>query len=152
IAQYTLQPKRPAKNKKGRYYYQRLHETNSGYKENNWLLPEINAIVEAGVGHIVELGCGNGHFLRAASKVVDRVTGIDFAVSPLLDNLPPNVEFHQLDVVADKLPGGDLACSADVLEQIAEEDIAKAIGNIRRTAPLQYHLVACYDDGHSHET
>lgn len=133
-------------------YYQNLHESDDGYKINNWLVSELPVLQSSGAKTIVEIGCGNGKFIRAASAIADSVTGVDFAASPSLADLPHNVRFAQRNVVTDDLPTGELACSADVLEHFKREDIVDVVAKIHTVAPKQYHLIACYDDGHSHET
>jgi len=133
-------------------YYQDLHENDQGYQINNWLVPELPLLKNAGARRIVEIGCGNGRFIRAAAEVAESVIGIDFASSPLLNELPENAAFMQKDVVTEELPTGDLACSADVLEHFATDEIVNLAQKIHRIAPKQYHLIACYDDGHSHNT
>lgn len=138
--------------RKDRAYFQTLHESDIGYHNNNWLLPEAPALRQAGAKTIVEIGCGNGRFLRAASEFAEQVIGVDTAESPLLADIPANARFERLDIVENALPAGDLVCSADVLEQIAPDDILDVLRKLHDAAPRQYHLVACYDDGHTHET
>ena len=133
-------------------YYQKLHESDEGYQVNNWLFSELPTLKDCGARTIIEIGCGNGRFIRAASTIAEKIIGVDFAASPSLADLPRNVTFVQCNVVTDELPTGDLACSADVLEHFKREDIVDVVGKIHSIAPKQYHLIACYDDGHSHET
>lgn len=133
-------------------YYQGLHERDTGYRTNNWLVPELPRLGAAAAGTIVEIGCGNGRFLRAAAAVAAQVIGVDFARSPLLADLPEKVRFVQADVVRDELPRGDLCCSADVLEHFQAADVLAVLARLHAIAIHQYHLIACYDDGHSHAT
>jgi len=147
---FLIPPKSTIRN--DRAFLQSLHDENAGYQTNNWLLPELLALRLSGAKTIVEVGCGNGRFLRAASEFAERVIGLDTAKSPLLVNLPANVAFRQLDIVESAPPEGDLVCSADVLEQIPADDILEVLRKLHEAGPRQYHLIACYDDGHSHQT
>ncbi|WP_072389306.1 methyltransferase domain-containing protein [Hyphomicrobium sp. CS1BSMeth3] len=133
-------------------HYQELHENDNGYQANNWLVPELPHLIGTKARRILEIGCGNGRFIRAAAEIADTVIGIDFAASPLLKDLPPNVQFVQHNVVTEELPTADLACSADVLEHFTLEEIVNVVRKLHAAAPKQYHLIACYDDGHSHHT
>jgi 2-polyprenyl-3-methyl-5-hydroxy-6-metoxy-1,4-benzoquinol methylase len=133
-------------------YYQSLHDRDVGYRTNNWLVGELDAILARQPRSLVELGCGNGHFLRAAAPHINEVIGVDWAKSPQLDNLPDNVRFMQSDITKADLPQADIACSADVIEHFSPDTIGMVISALRKAAPLQYHVIACYHDGHSHLT
>lgn len=133
-------------------FYQRLHREDHLYQENNWLLDDIDKIAETGCDTIVELGTGNGLFARSIAGYVRSVIAIDWAKSPLMSNLPSNCSFIQADISGDDLPRADLMCSADVLEHIPYEKLQHAVGRWVNLAPLQHHIIACYDDGHSHLT
>lgn len=131
-------------------YYQQVHETNNAYKTNNWLISEIEAILSISPQSILEVGCGNGRFLAAVSGCVDRVIGIDWARSPILDEVGASVTFEIADITRDELPKADVVCSADVLEHIAPHLLRSTVRRLHRAGPHQYHVIACYDDGHSH--
>ena len=133
-------------------YYQALHENDHGYMTNNWLVPELPFLKQAGAQKIVEIGCGNGRFLRAAAAIAHEVVGLDFAASPALVDLPSNCRFIQRNVVSEPIPSAQLICSADVLEHFRLEDVIQVVGKLHRAAPKNFHLIACYDDNHSHET
>lgn len=131
-------------------YYQHIHQTNDAYKVNNWLVPEIDAMLSISPKSVLEVGCGNGRFLAAIRGRVERVTGVDWARSPVLDELGVSVDFEMRDVTRDELPKADLVCSADVLEHIAPEWLQQTLQRLHRAGRDQYHVIACYDDGHSH--
>jgi SAM-dependent methyltransferase len=131
-------------------YYQRIHEINNAYKLNNWLVPEIESILSISPRSILEVGCGNGRFLAAVSGRVDRVIGIDWARSPILDEIGGPVIFERADITRDALPKADIVCSADVLEHIAPDLLQSTVQRLHRAGFHQYHVIACYDDGHSH--
>lgn len=131
-------------------YYQALHERDIGYKTNNWLISEFDKIAAAQPRKLLEIGCGNGRFLAAAAEVIPEVIGLDFAKSPELEKMPPNVSFQQADLLTCELPQVDLVCSADVLEHFPFEQLSHIAGKLSSAGRLQYHVIACYDDGHSH--
>lgn len=134
-------------------YYQALHDNDAGYRDNNWLLPELAAIVRlCGRGHVAEIGCGNGRFTKAMSAEIQRVHAFDWARSPNMEELPFNVTFHQGDVRSTAIPPVDAVCSADVLEHFAPSELPPLIEKFSNASPSQHHVIACYDDGHSHLT
>ena len=131
-------------------YYQNVHQTNGAYKANNWLISEIDALLSVEPKSILEVGCGNGRFLAAIRDRVERVIGVDWAKSPVLEELGVSNVFQLRDVTRDELPCADLVCSADVLEHIAPDLLRPALHRIHEAGREQYHVIACYDDGHSH--
>jgi len=131
-------------------YYERMHTENVGYKQNNWLVEYLPALLKVNPRHLVEVGCGNGKFLRHAAPVIDRITGCDWVETPTLPLNCPNVDFKQIDLMQDAVPMGDIVCSADVLEHMPVESVPKVLTTLASAAPLQFHVIACYDDGHSH--
>lgn len=140
-------------------YYQNLHDQNTAYQKNNWLIPEIDNILTLLGGaecakqlSLSEIGCGNGAFTIAASSVFKRVFAFDWARAPSLEFLPENITFNQGDIRAAFLDNCDIACSADVLEHFSFEDLPGIVSKICASARHQYHVIACYDDDHSHLT
>jgi len=130
-------------------FYDRQH-LDAQYRQNNWLLDQVPVLKRANPGTVIEVGCGNGRFLRAMAPHVRKVIGIDWAFSPELTGLPGNVQLLRLDIVSGQIPAGDLICSADVLEHLAPRDVEPVVAKLTRTAAYQHHVIACYDDGHSH--
>jgi SAM-dependent methyltransferase len=137
---------------RSRSYYQHVHQTNEAYKINNWLISEIAAILSVEPKSVLEVGCGNGRFLAAIKDRVQRVVGVDWAESPMLTQLGISDLFERCDITRDELPKVDLVCSADVLEHIAPELLPSTIRRLHSAGTEQYHVIACYDDGHSHLT
>jgi len=137
---------------KDAYYYQELHSNDYGYQNNNWLVSELETISKLHPESLLEIGCGNGRFISAIAETVPKVIGVDFAKSPMISNLPSNVNFLECDVIDGSLPTANLVCSADVLEHFPFEIIRDVLRKILNAGPLQYHIIACYDDGHSHAT
>lgn len=133
-------------------YYQELHDENDAYQANNWLVEEKSSILKAKPRSILEVGCGNGAFSLVAAGDVEKVYAVDWAMSPKFSDRPANVEFVRRDVTQDQLPKADVVCSADVLEHFTPWNVTKVLENCSKAGPLQYHVIACYDDGHSHLT
>ncbi len=135
-------------------YYQSLHETSTDYQQSNWLIQELPALRSAGGESIVEIGCGNGRFLARAAQHWDDVTGVDWARSPVLEEVlaaEPRLRFVQQDI-ARFAPERrwDLLVSADFLEHLAPELLTETIARLHAASDVGYHKIACYDDGHSH--
>jgi hypothetical protein len=131
-------------------YYQHVHQTNSAYQTNNWLVSEVDSILAISPRSILEVGCGNGRFLAAVKGRVELAIGVDWARSPILDEIGMSAHFALCDITRDELPKADLVCSADVLEHIAPHLLRPTVERLNRAGADQYHVIACYDDGHSH--
>ncbi|MBT9371938.1 class I SAM-dependent methyltransferase [Rhizobium sp. CSW-27] len=130
--------------------YQRLHEEDVAYKTNNWLVEHLPFILAMKPTSLVDVGCGNGRFLNVVAHHVEKVTGLDWARSPLLTTLPQNATFQQTNVLTDAIPPADVCCSADVLEHFEPSALPALIRKLHKSARINYHVIACYDDGHSH--
>lgn len=134
-------------------HYQHLHESFNLYQENNWLVDDLPLLQKISTGSLCEIGCGNGRFLKAALGHYQKLTGVDWAHSPLMVVLPEDqVQFIQADLgqgfpVEEKF---DVMCSADFLEHLSLENAARLITQIVPAATYHYHKIACYDDGGSH--
>jgi SAM-dependent methyltransferase len=133
-------------------YYQNLHDTHPAYQGNNWLVAELSRLLLCRPATVLEVGCGNGRFLREVAPHVQSVVGADWAISPLTVDMPHNVKLMKLDVAKEAIPSADLVCSADVLEHFAPESINTIIGKLHISGKYNYHVIACYDDLHSHLT
>lgn len=134
-------------------YYQNLHEHNDAYQDNNWLVSEYENFADAARGGIVaEIGCGNGKFAKMIAPEVKSVIAFDWAKSPSMSELPENVSFAQGDIREIEIPNVDVLCSADVLEHFTPTDLVPLISKFSAASKKQYHVIACYDDGHSHLT
>lgn len=131
--------------------YQALHDKDANYQANNWLMEHIETLKRGNFASVAEIGCGNGRFLKAFAPFAERILALDWARSPLLDPLPPNVEFRRTDLMApDPLPEAALYCSADVLEHFRPETLPGLVERLHRAGATNYHVIACYDDTHSH--
>ena len=132
-------------------YYQKLHERqNSKYSENNWLVGQEQFILSCNPNSLIELGFGNAQFLRNISNDVSQVMGIDWAISPHAKNLPENVSLKKADIMEIDLPETDLLCSADVLEHFDTNQLETLLPKLVKKSQFNFHIIACYDDGHSH--
>mgnify|MGYP001284045383 CR=1 FL=1 len=134
-------------------HYQYLHDEFDPYIINNWLLDDIDFLAKRVQGNICEVGCGNGKFILSASKYFKTITGIDWAKSSGIEKLPKNCKFIKHDL-SKGMPKGsfDMICSADFLEHLRKKDVLNLIGEMCNSSPLNYHKIACYDDGGSHLT
>ncbi|WP_311272511.1 MULTISPECIES: hypothetical protein [unclassified Rhizobium] len=130
--------------------YQRLHDHDRGYQDNNWLVDHCDVISSVKPEVVVEVGCGNGRFLRKIAPLVPNVVGLDWARAPQLAVIPDNVEFRTTDVLKDEIPNGSVCVSADVLEHFEPHALPALIKKLHEAARFNYHVIACYDDGHSH--
>lgn len=131
--------------------YKNLHTTNIGYQNNNWLMDEIPYIRSLKLDSLLEVGCGNGRFLKEICNHVPKSIGIDLVKSPILDDT--KYIFYQKNIYTDDLPfKTDLVLSADVLEHFIEDKMVEIIQKLLTVSNKQYHIIACYDDGHSHQT
>jgi len=131
-------------------YYQYLHDNNPLFNQNNWLLDELEEIIEKKPTIISELGCGNGLFSAKVAGRCSSVYAIDWAESSGAKGFPENVTFLKKDIVSDDIPPADLVCSGDFLEHLPTSELERTILKVVNCAPFGYHKIACYDDGHSH--
>lgn len=135
-------------------YYQSLHDENPAFRNNNWMTQDVDTLLAYGGSSLLELGCGNGRFLAIAAAHWSRVVGVDWARSPVLDEIlatSRNVEFIQSDVLAwASEEVFDLVVSADFLEHLAPAALPGALAAFHRLGRNHFHRIACYDDGHSH--
>lgn len=135
-------------------YYQWLHDTHPAFQANNWLTQDLETLKQWPSRSILELGCGNGRFLSLAAEHWERVMGVDWARSPILDEVlrkHPNASFDQADILAWQPQSAfDLVVSADFLEHLPPDRLLDALTRFHTFGGQHYHRIACYDDGHSH--
>jgi len=81
-------------------FYDQQHE-DADYRRNNWLLDQVETVKRIAPRTIVEVGCGNGRFLRAVAPYAAQVIGVDWAHSPELVDLPAN----DIDAAAKMIEG-----------------------------------------------
>lgn len=131
-------------------YYQALHTFESSYQVNNWLLPFSGFLRRMGFRKVIECGTGNGLFVSAMGGLGIDAEGLDWAASPFFPHSSQGVKFSVWNAISDPIPAGDLCCSADFLEHVHDDHLDQLLERMIRAAPSQFHLIACYDDGHSH--
>lgn len=133
-------------------YYSDVHKSNSSYGNNNWMLEHQARLMDINPISVIEIGCGNGRFIAAIARSGTKALGIDWAKAPGIDDLPDGADFRVCNIITDNIPTGDLICSADVLEHIPSDAIESVVNKIVKVGPRQFHVISCYDDGHSHLT
>lgn len=131
-------------------YYQAQHDRLEAYRTNNWLVPYVPAITATRPRSVLEIGCGNGKATRLLAAHVAQVHALDWARSPEIDHLPANVAFLEGDVCVLDLPSVDCVASADVLEHFPPDALMPLIERLASCSRRGLHVIACYDDGHSH--
>lgn len=133
-------------------YYLKAHREIQGYQENNWMMPFAGQLLDRNFQSIVECASGNGEFAETMAPHVQTYWALDWAPSPLVPYSVPHLRYQRWDAYQDKVPSADLACSADFLEHIRENALDRVLVNILGAAHCQFHVIACYDDYHSHLT
>jgi hypothetical protein len=98
-------------------------------------LPHL--LAELGVETLLDAGCGDFHWLQAADLLVRSYIGID-VVPALVGDLTtrygsPTRSFQAADITRDRLPGADLVLCREVLMHFPDEDVLRAVKNMRRT-------------------
>lgn len=140
-------------------YYQNLHNRNKSYNSNNWL---VSYFQETGLLNNIpnnfkvgEIGCGNGQFCEILTHQVDKIYAFDWAMSNAFKpERFANIKFIKGDILNIDLDqfNLDLILSGDVLEHFDEENLKLLIPKMISAAQYNLHIIACYDDGHSHLT
>lgn len=127
-----------------RNYYQKRHDTEKGYQNNNWSLQYVDLINSLKRESIVEIGCGNGKFIEEMIKTHKTVYGIDWAKASSIEKIESKFNFIQEDINIAQNIQCDIAVSADVLEHVPMRKIKDLIKTIDQYAPIQLHKIACY--------
>ncbi|MFT4178110.1 MAG: class I SAM-dependent methyltransferase [Thermomonas sp.] len=135
-------------------YYQSLHDANPAFQGNNWLIQDLPLLREWGGTSILELGCGNGLFLERAVAIWPQVMGLDWAASPVLEDVRarhPGIGFVQADAMQwSPDEPFDIVASADFLEHLPPDRLPALLTRFHGFGRRHFHRIACYDDGHSH--
>jgi hypothetical protein len=94
-------------------------------------------VVEKGLHHIVDLGCGDfgvGRLLKTSDSV--RYTGLDVVADLIRHNQErfqnAHVEFRCANIVEDELPDGDLCLIRQVLQHLSNKQISKVVAACSR--------------------
>lgn len=109
------------------------------------MLPEL--LRDLGVRSLLDIPCGDFHWLSRADLPVERYIGADIVEEIVRRNrqMYPR-EFLKLDLCADPLPQADLVLCRDCLVHLSGENIVRAIANLRRSAStwlLTTHFLDC---------
>lgn len=131
-------------------YYQKLHDKSKSYQNNNWLIDQTVLIDYLAGKTFAELGCGNCQFISRVAPHAEKAYGIDWAKSEGAASVPANVTFLQGNALTIEFPVVDVFCSGDVLEHFSPADISTILHKLHESARYNYHVIACFDDNHSH--
>lgn len=86
----------------------------------------ISSVKELSPQTLLEVGCGDGVFLGAVQKYVDKAVGVDLSEKAITfaKSFQPNTEFHCAD--ASSISGTfDFVLAMEVLEHIPDSDVSK---------------------------
>jgi SAM-dependent methyltransferase len=93
---------------------------------------------EAGIGSIVDLGCGDFRVGARLAECGAEYTGVDVVAELVARNAAEfgrrDVRFECRDIIADELPAGDLCLIRQVLQHLSNAEIARVLENCRRYA------------------
>ncbi|MDB5438392.1 MAG: hypothetical protein JWM33_819 [Caulobacteraceae bacterium] len=95
-------------------------------------LPEL--VRELGVTSLLDIPCGDYHWMKGVELGCAYI-GADL-VGELIEadkKAYPGVDFRQADLLASALPAADAVFCRDCLVHLSNDDIAKALANIRRS-------------------
>lgn len=103
------------------------------------LLAELPGLcAELGVRRLLDLPCGEGHWMARAGLGGIAYTGADLVPELVAraarEHAGPGREYQVLDLTASPLPAADLLLCRDALVHLSFADIARALANLRRAA------------------
>jgi len=97
----------------------------------------IDLLRELEVERLLDAGCGDFHWLRAADLPVREYVGVDVVpelVAEVRDRYAgPGRRFMTADITRDRLPVADFVLCREVLMHFPDEDVLAAIANMKRT-------------------
>ncbi|MBT9549930.1 MAG: class I SAM-dependent methyltransferase [Hydrogenophaga sp.] len=101
-------------------------------------LPDLIALVQSlGTRCLLDVPCGDFNWAAPLADAVDRYVGVDVVPALVSANetrwSSPRRQFLCRDMVRQRLPDADLVLSRDALVHLCEEDVMRAIANLRRT-------------------
>ena len=131
-----------------RHVYETLHRENHDFQTNNWLLEDLPLLSLWAIDSIVEVGCGNGRFSIEAAKHFKHVTAIDWVASPVIEEIhrPSNLDYIVSDIFKMEVPSASAVVSADFFEHFEYDQLPLLIRKLSKSAPMQFHKIACYPD------
>ena len=100
---------------------------------------------------LLDAGCGDFHWMRAAELPVRRYVGVDVVGDLIAANreryatrLSRRRRFLHADIVCDDLPRADLVLCRECLMHLSDDDVARAVRNLRRTG-AEYLLATTFE-------
>src|SRR2546423_8636807 len=117
-------------------------ESSSGPGSGLARTAELRGVLEALLAELrldtlLDAGCGDFHWLRAAQLPVRRYLGVEVvpALVVELERLYGDSvrRFIRADITREELPAADLVLCRDVLTHFPDEDVLRALPNLRRT-------------------
>ena len=97
----------------------------------------------APVTSIVDIGCGDLSFGRAASRLVETYTGIDVSseiIAQVSKGAPANMAFAVVDATEGPIPTADLVVIRQVLQHLTNDQILAVISRVKESKP-KYVLI-----------
>jgi hypothetical protein len=89
---------------------------------------------------LCDIGCGDFTIGKELAKSVGMYFGVDISGIVIAHNQASNsaegVQFVKADVTHDKLPTADIAIMRQVLQHLSNEEILRALNNVRRHFPI----------------
>jgi hypothetical protein len=127
----------------------------SGLERTAGLRRELpHLLAELGVETLLDAGCGDFHWLQAADLPVRSYIGIDVVPSLISDLTTrygsPDRRFLAADITRDRLPRAEFILCREVLMHFPDEDVLRAVGNMRRTG-ARWLLTTTFVDRTSNE-
>ena len=102
---------------------------------------------EMGVRTMLDIPCGDFHWLSQVDLPIDRYIGADIVESVVRTNPEcPGREFVKLDLCRDPLPKVDLVLCRDCLVHLSLEAVEKAVDNLKASGSewlLTTHFLEC---------
>jgi hypothetical protein len=109
------------------------------------MLPEL--MRELGVGILLDIPCGDFHWLSRVELPVERYVGADIVEAVVEANREKyGREFVRLDLCTDALPKADLVLCRDCLVHLPFEWIRRAVANLKKSGSawlLTTHFLEC---------
>lgn len=99
-------------------------------------------IEEHRVNSVADLGCGNFNTGRVIAPYLAHYTGLDIAQVVIDANISSysndRINFMRADLTSDQLPQAEAAIVRQVLQHLANAEIAAALDNVVRTYPIAF--------------
>ncbi|MGV2915525.1 class I SAM-dependent methyltransferase [Streptomyces alfalfae] len=97
-------------------------------------------LAELGVSSVLDAPCGDFYWMSKVDLGIDTYIGADIVPELIERNQKnyarTNLDFRVLDLTRDRLPQVDLVFSRDCLVHLGDDDIHRALENIRRSGSM----------------